>query len=62
VDILLPTENHVLWTWSSTGFGSALLFWDLNLTRPGRDFFKEFGMPYWGIKAMLPSMKADFYF
>ncbi|HBM7351617.1 hypothetical protein [Klebsiella oxytoca] len=30
-DILLPTENLVLWAWSSTGFGSALLSLDLNL-------------------------------
>jgi transposase len=28
---LLPTENHVLWAWSSVGFGSALLSLDLNL-------------------------------
>ena len=52
---LLPTENHVLWAWPSTDFGSALLFWDLNLTsQTGRDFFKEFGMPLWGIKAKPP--------
>jgi len=29
---LLPIENHVLWAWSSTGFGSALLSSDLNPT------------------------------
>jgi len=58
----LPTENYVLWAWSSAGFGSALLFWDSNLTRLAETFFKEFGMPLRGIKAMPPSMKADFYF
>jgi len=42
-------------------FGFALLFWDLNLIRLAETFFKEFGMPLWGIKAMPPSMKADFY-
>ena len=58
---LLPTENHVLWAWPSTDFGFALLFWDLNLIRLAETFFKEFGMPLWGIKAMPPSMKAGFY-
>ena len=42
-------------------FGFALLFWDLNLIRLAETFFKEFGMPLWGIKTITPSMKADFY-
>ncbi|MEA1062921.1 hypothetical protein [Erwinia sp. HR93] len=45
----MPTENHVLGAWSSTGFGSALLFWDLNLTKLAEAFFKEFGTPLWGV-------------
>ncbi|WPM85938.1 hypothetical protein QNH14_11070 [Apirhabdus apintestini] len=59
---LLLTEDHILF------MGVAInRFWlcpvvlGFKSHKTGRDFFKEFGMPLWGIKAMPPSMKADFY-
>ncbi|WP_312584746.1 hypothetical protein [Atlantibacter sp.] len=39
---LLPVENHVLWAWSSMGFGSALLSQDFNRLRLEESSFMEF--------------------
>ncbi|WP_312314912.1 hypothetical protein [Atlantibacter sp.] len=39
---LLPTENHDLWAWSSTGFGSASLPLDLYITGLAETAFKGF--------------------